>query len=115
MMASYLFRFSYTTESWAALIEHPEDRRDMLASRIFGMGGHLDGFWYSLGDHDGYALVELPDNVTAAAIRAAIVATGSLTHLEATALLTADEMVEALARAREFAYRSPTSPPGAGA
>jgi uncharacterized protein with GYD domain len=110
-MPTYLFRFGYTPESWAALIDHPEDRRDMLASRIFGMGGQLQGFWYSLGDHDGYALAELPDEVTAAAIRAAILGAGSLTHLEATALLSADEMVEAMERARGFAYRTPVTPP----
>ena len=71
-MATYLFRFSYTPESWAALIEHPEDRREMLATRVFGFGGQLQGFWYSFGEHDGYALVELPDNVSAAAVLAAV-------------------------------------------
>jgi uncharacterized protein with GYD domain len=108
-MASYLFRFGYTPESWAALTQHPEDRRDMLASRIFGMGGQLHGFWYSVGDHDGYALVELPDAMTAASIRAAILATGSLTHLDATPLLSVEEMVDALEHARNFAYRTPAS------
>jgi len=114
-MAPYLFRFGYTAESWAALTEHPEDRRDMLASRIFAMGGQLNGFWYSLGAHDGYAIVELPDNITAASIRAAITATGSLTHLEATPLLTAEDMVEALERARDFAYRPASQSPHPGA
>jgi len=113
-MPSYLFRFGYTTESWAGLTEHPEDRRDMLASRIFGMGGRLNGFWYSLGDHDGYALVELPDTTTAAAIRAAILATGSLTHLEATPLLSVEEMVDALQHARDFAYSTPGNHPASG-
>ena len=86
-MATYLFRFSYTPESWAALIDHPEDRREMLATRIFAFGGQLQGFWYSFGEHDGYALVELPDDVSAAAVTAAISATGSLRHLEAIVLM----------------------------
>ena len=109
-MVSYLFRFSYTPESWAALIEHPEDRRDMLATRIFGtFGGQLQGFWYSFGDHDGYALVDLPDNVSAAAVLAAVSATGSFRHLNATVLISVEEMVEAMDRAREFAYERPGS------
>lgn len=114
-MPSFLFRFGYTAESWAGLIEHPEDRRDMLASRIFAMGGQLNGFWYSLGAHDGYAIVDLPDNITAASIRAAITATGSLTHLETTPLLTVEEMVEALEHARDFAYRPASQSPHAEA
>jgi len=106
-VALFLFRFGYTPEAWAALIEHPQDRRDMLASRIFGFGGQLQGFWYAFGGQDGFALVELPDNVSAAAASAAVAATGSFRSLETTVLLTADEMVEALEKARDFAYSKP--------
>ena len=108
-MASYLFRFRYTPESWAALIEHPEDRREMLATRIFGFGGQLQGFWYSFGEHDGYALVELPDNVSAAAASIAVSATGSVRRLETTVLLTVDELVDALDKASAFGYAPPGS------
>ena len=108
-MASYLFRFSYTPESWAALVEHPEDRREMLATRLFGFGGQLLGFWYSFGDHDGYALAELPDNVTAAAVLAAVSSTGSFRHLEAIVLIPVEDMVEALGRAQELGYKEPGS------
>jgi uncharacterized protein with GYD domain len=111
-VATYLFRFSYTPESWAALIDHPEDRREMLATRIFAFGGQLQGFWYSFGEHDGYALVELPDNVSAAAVTAAISATGSLHHLDAIVLVTAEDMLEALGRAQEFGYTQPGTLPG---
>jgi uncharacterized protein with GYD domain len=111
-VATYLFRFSYTPESWAALIDHPEDRREMLATRVFAFGGQLQGFWYSFGEHDGYALVELPDNVSAAAVMAAISATGSLRHLEAIVLVTAEDMLEALGRAQEFGYKQPGTLPG---
>ena len=88
-MALYLIRFGYTPEAWSALMEHPQDRRDMLASRIFGnFGGRLHGFWYSFGEHDGYALLELPDNVSAAAAHIAVNATGSFRSLETTVLIT---------------------------
>jgi uncharacterized protein with GYD domain len=106
-VALYLFRFAYTPEAWATLIEHPQDRRDMLASRIFAFGGNLQGFWYAFGEQDGFALVELPDSVSAAAASAAVIGTGSFRSLETTVLLTADEMVEALERAQQFAYKKP--------
>jgi uncharacterized protein with GYD domain len=107
-MALYLVRFGYTPETWAALMENPEDRRDMLAARLFGtFGGELEGLWYSFGDQDGYALVRLPDNVSAAAAALAVTATGSFRLLETTVLLSVDEMIEAMARASEFAYRKP--------
>jgi uncharacterized protein with GYD domain len=107
-LALYLYRFGYTPEAWSALIEHPQDRRDMLSSRIFGtFGGQLHGFWYSFGDQDGYALVELPDNVSAAAASVAVAATGSFRSLDTTVLITPEEMVEAMGRASQFAYRKP--------
>ena len=107
-MALYLYRFGYTAEAWKALMDNPQDRRDMLASRIFGtFGGQLHGFWYCFGDQDGYALVELPDNVSAAAASVAVAATGSFRHLDTTVLVTVDEMVDAMGRAKEFGYSQP--------
>jgi uncharacterized protein with GYD domain len=106
-MALYLFRFGYTPEAWASLLEKPADRRDMLASRLFSFGGQLQGFWYSFGEQDGYALAELPDNVSAAAVSIAVTATGSFRSFETTVLMSVEQMVEALARANEFAYVKP--------
>jgi uncharacterized protein with GYD domain len=107
-MALYLYRFGYTAEAWESLMENPEDRRDMLASRVYGtFGGQLEGFWYCFGEQDGYALVRLPDNVSAAAVSIALAATGSLRFLETTVLISVDEMVEAMALASRFAYRRP--------
>jgi len=104
----YLFRFGYSTEAWAALMENPQDRREFLASRVFAdYGGRLPGVWYAFGEHDGYALVELPDNVTAAAVSVAVSATGSFRSFETVVLLSADEMVEAVKRANDFAYAKP--------
>jgi uncharacterized protein with GYD domain len=107
-VALYLFRFGYTPEAWAAMIEHPSDRRDMLANRIFGtFGGTLLGLWYAFGEQDGYALAELPDTVSAAAASAAVSATGSFRMLETTLLVSVDEMVAALEKASTFTYSRP--------
>jgi uncharacterized protein with GYD domain len=107
-VALYLYRFGYTPEAWAALMKNPEDRRDMIAARLFGtFGGRLEGFWYCFGDQDGYVLVDLPDTVSAAAASVAVAATGSCRYLETTVLISVDEMVEAMDRANKFAYTKP--------
>ncbi|HEU4481371.1 MAG TPA: GYD domain-containing protein, partial [Actinomycetota bacterium] len=62
-MAIYLMRFGYTPETWAKLIENPEDRRDAARAYAEQIGGSLQGFWYGFGKHDGYAIFEAPDNV----------------------------------------------------
>ena len=106
-MALYLFRFAYTAEAWEAQMHNPQDRRDMIGSRVFALGGSLQGFWYSFGESDGYALAELPDNVAAASLSVAVMATGSFRYLDTTVLVSVEEMIEAMQRADTIAYAKP--------
>jgi uncharacterized protein with GYD domain len=105
----YLSRFSYTPETWARMIEKPEDRRDAARAYIESVGGKLHGFWYAFGEHDGWNLWEAPDNVSIAAVGLAIAAGGALRSYETTVLLTVEDLMEALKKAKAVRYR----PPGA--
>jgi uncharacterized protein with GYD domain len=108
-MPLYLSRFSYTPETWARLIGHPEDRRNAAESYIESVGGKLHGFWYAFGTHDGYNLWEAPDNVSMAAVALAIGGGGALSSFETTVLLTVDETMDALRKAEQVQYRAPGS------
>ena len=108
-MPMYLTCFSYTPETWARLIENPEDRREAAARYIESVGGKLHGFWYAFGEHDGWNLWEAPDNVSMAAVALAIGAGGALSSIDTTVLLTVEELMAALGRAKTVRYR----PPGA--
>ncbi len=87
-MPLYLSRFSYTPQTWAAMVEKPEDRREVARAIIESMGGKLHGFWYAFGQHDGYNLWEAPDNVSMAAVALAITSGAALSSFETTVLLT---------------------------
>lgn len=106
-MPFYLTRFSYTPETWARLAEHPEDRREAARTYIESVGGKLHGFWYALGEYDGYNLWEAPDDTSIAAVAIAISAGGALSKFETTALLTVEETMEALGRVGSIRYRPP--------
>ena len=67
----------------------------------------MHGFWYAFGEHDGFLLIEAPDNVTAAAFSVGISAGGSLRSAETTVLLTVEETIDMLRRAQEVTYRPP--------
>ena len=108
-MPLYLTRFSYTPATWAKLIGHPEDRRTAAQTYIESVGGKLHGFWYAFGPHDAYTLWEAPDSVSMAAVALAITGGGALSSLDTTVLLTVDETLDALRKAKQIQYR----PPGA--
>ena len=108
-MPVYLTRFSYTPETWARMIENPEDRRAAAQAYIESVGGKLHGFWYAFGEHDAINLWEAPDNVSMAAVALAITGGGALSSLETTVLLTVDETLEALRKAQHVSYRAPAT------
>src|SRR6187549_3073133 len=106
-MPMYLTKFSYTPETWARLIDHPEDRRVAATQYIEAVGGKLHGFWYAFGEHDGYNLWEAPDNVSISAVALAIGAGGALSSIETTVLMTVEETIAALGQAASIRYRPP--------
>jgi len=106
-MALYLTRFSYTPETWARLIQNPEDRRAAATRYIEAVGGKLHGFWYAFGEHDGYNLWEAPDNVSMAATALAINAGGALSSVQTIALMSVEDTLAALKKAAAIRYSRP--------
>lgn len=111
-MPMYLTRFTYTPETWARMIQNPEDRRDAARAYIESVGGTLHGFWYSFGENDGWNLWEAPDNVSMASVVLAIGAGGALGSCETTVLLSVEELLQALGKAQSVRYRKPGTQTG---
>jgi uncharacterized protein with GYD domain len=107
-MATYLTAFKHAPETWARLVANPVDRRESLGPVIEELGGRLLGYWYAFGDVDGYALIEAPDDVTAASLLVKVGASGALS-VSTTKLMTVEEALQAFRRAGDVDYR----PPGA--
>jgi uncharacterized protein with GYD domain len=103
----YLTRFSYTPETWARMIDNPEDRREAARAYIESVGGKLHGFWYGFGEYDGWNLWEAPDNVSMTAVALAISAGGALSSFETTVLLSVEDLMTALGKAKAIGYRRP--------
>ena len=106
-MPLYLTRFCYTPETWNAMIERPEDRRNIAREIIESVGGKLHGFWYAFGQYDGYTLWEAPDNVKMASVALALSSRGAIKSQETVVLLTVEETLEALRGVAKVPYRRP--------
>ena len=94
-MARYLLKASYTGDGVKGLMkEGGTSRRATVEKLVGGLGGKLESFYYAFGDTDAYVIIELPDNVSAAAVGLAVGASGTV-DLSTTVLLTPEEVDKA--------------------
>jgi uncharacterized protein with GYD domain len=103
-MATYLVQVSYTSEALSALIAKPQNRTTVVKKSVENLGGTLVGSWMAFGDYDVILLVEMPNNVSAAALAIAAAGGGSLKSIKTTPLLTAEQAMSALKKAGKSGY-----------
>ena len=107
-MAKFLVQVAYTPEAWAHLAKKPQNRVPIVAKVVEALGGKLEGGWMSFGDYDTIVLVELPNNVSAAAFSMSIAAGGACKSVKTTPLLSVEEGMEAMKKAGAAGYHPPT-------
>jgi len=108
-MAYYMVQASYTPDALAAMVKNPQDRSAAIEPAIRKLGGRMERFWLSFGDYDIVGIMEMPDSVSAAAFSVAVAAGGACLNVKTTALLTAEEGVEAMKRASTCGYKPATA------
>ena len=106
-MAKYLVHGNYAREGVEGLMkEGGSSRREAIEKLVASLGGTLESMYYAFGDTDVYVVVDLPDNVSAAAASLTANAAGAV-GVSVTVLLTPEEMDEAAKKTPE--YRPPGS------
>jgi uncharacterized protein with GYD domain len=102
-----MFRAAYTQEGLQGLLkEGAKSRVKALTETVASVGGTLEAMYWSFGDEDVILLVELPDNIAAAALSTRVSATGAA-GVMTTVLLSAAEVDKA--RKLKPAYRPPNA------
>jgi uncharacterized protein with GYD domain len=108
-MPTYLLQVSYSAEAWAAMIKKPQDRIEAVRKSIEKLGGSATGGWLAFGDYDIVAIIQMPDNVSAAAFAMAVSAGGACKNVKTTPLLTIDEAKAAMQKAGASGYKPATA------
>jgi uncharacterized protein with GYD domain len=110
-MPRFITFFSYTAASAKAMIERPSDRAAASKALVESVGGTQEAFYWMQGEHDGFLISNLPDGVTAAAVVAAVAASGAVERLETHQIFDQDEQAAILKQAETAAgaYRAPTA------
>lgn len=104
-MPLYMYQGSYTPESWAAQISDPQNRVESIGNRVCeSVGGKLIGGWLSFGEFDIVLILDVPDNISVAAIGLAVASGGAIKSSKTTVLMTGDEGVAALQKASSVTY-----------
>ena len=111
-MPTYVTFFTYTADAWARMVNDPPNRAEAAAEAIAGAGGELIAFYWMLGNDDGFAVYEMPDEIAVAGLAAAVARTGRLERSRTFQVLDMDAGRRAVERARELAraYRPPGAP-----
>ena len=106
-MPKYLIEATYTLDGIRGVRSvGGSGRRDAVAEVAQSVGGRLESFYFAFGDRDVYAVVDLPDNESAAAVAMTVNASGAVT-MKTTVLLTPEEVDGAGQRSVDY------RPPGA--
>jgi uncharacterized protein with GYD domain len=106
MMPKYLYKGSYTLEGTRGLLKDGGSKRQAVVEQMMAKaGGSVEAFYYAFGDDDLYLIVDMPDNVTGAAVSLLVNAAGGFTG-NTVVLLTPEEMDRATQMSVEY------SPPG---
>jgi uncharacterized protein with GYD domain len=104
-MKKYLIRASYNANGVKGLIEDGGTRRySEVQKMITGLGGKLESFYFAFGEHDAYIVIELPDDVTAAAAALTVNSTGLVSISTSVLLSPAD--IDAASK-KSVSYKAP--------
>jgi uncharacterized protein with GYD domain len=110
-MKSFLILASYNSQTWAALVKEPKNRLEVANPIIDNLGGKIVCAYLAFGDYDSVAIVDMPDDVTAAALSMALLASNAFKSVKTTPILSWKDAVEAMKQAKKVLFELPKEDP----
>lgn len=110
-MTYFLVQVSYTSKSWSNLVKQPQNRLDHMQTVIKNLEGKIECTFLTFGDYDVVGILELPDEITAAALSMALMAGGGIKNIKTTPMMTWKDGVKAMKKAKKASYKPPLDNP----
>ncbi|HEY2641923.1 MAG TPA: GYD domain-containing protein [Streptosporangiaceae bacterium] len=98
-MGKFLIKSMYSSGFWARMIRAPDDRVKAVRSLMEALGGSLELIYWDIDSASSWIIADLPDAVTAAAVRITVAKTGAFSGVETHELLTQEQLGDVLALA----------------
>ena len=106
-MPKYMIQASYSPDGLrGVLAKGGSSRREAIQSMAQGLGGSVDSLYFAFGESDVYVIIDMPDNISIAAVMLTVSASGALANAKTVVLLTPEDVDEAAKKSVEY------SPPG---
>lgn len=112
-MGRFMIKSTYSNASWARMLKVADDRTRAVRVLVESLGGSLERIDWDAQSGAAYAVADLPDSVTAAAVLTATARTGAFVSVEVHELLTQEQLHDVLMLARDAAQVF--APPGSAA
>lgn len=104
-MAKFMLAVDYSAEGAKGLVKEGGSKRRAVVDKVVTkLGGAVEGFYFSFGQSDVIVIVELPDNISAAAVSLAVSASGA-GAVVTTPLLTPEDVDRACKQS--VGYKAP--------
>lgn len=107
-MPHFLVQAAYTPEAWAGLVKKPQDRAKAIRPIVNQLKGRLLSFYLAFGEYDAVGVARFPDNDSAAAFSMAVAAGGAVKAIKTTPLMTVQEGIKAMRKAKRAGYQPPS-------
>ncbi len=104
-MARYMYQVAYDGDGWADLVNKPVDRMEVIKPVVRKLGGKIETSYFCFGEYDMVIIVNMPDNVSAAAMSMAASAGGSVKAIKTTPLMSIREGLRAMRQAKRSGYQ----------
>jgi len=110
-MLRFLVLVSYTQRAWDVLLRSPQNRIEIVRPVVEALGGKIESGYLNLTNYEVVATVVMPDGVAMAALSMAFMSQFAVKNVRTIPLLTWDEAIDAMNKARKAAYKPPESNP----
>ena len=106
-MARYLIELTTTPDGARGILKNPEDRSEAVRPLLEAAGCRLEEYYFSVGGNTIYEIIESPDQNSLYAILTVVQASGAVSSIKSTPILTASEAVDVFKKSASLAYRPP--------
>ncbi len=106
----FLVLVAYTQRAWEVLVRSPQNRIELVRPVVESLGGKVDSGFLNLTNYEVVAIVQMPDNVNMATLSMAFMSQFAVKTVKTIPLITWEEGIEAMRRAREASYKPPERP-----